>query len=333
MNGRKIPRYGRMILASGVALAAIVAVLFYQEFRSLKDSLNGSPPEMHGAIVRESYLWIGGWSIFALGICLAIGYFVYRREGMRIRALQMEAEKLRDADFGERLPEDPSDALGQLAAVFNDMRDRLRTTTISRDYVDRILSGMNEAIVITSSDGKIKRINRATTILLGFDEKELVGTSIDYIVDTRKAGSLIDDSVSGVPKEVMFESKFGESIPVSYTCSIIDGEGGDSHDRVYAAQNITERRRAEQRIRYLARIDALTKIPNRMQFQHLLQRAIARGAPGPSAALPLLHRHRSFQGHQRHLWSPGRRRDARNCCRASCNSPARRLGHWPSCRR
>ncbi len=34
--------------------------------------------------------------------------------------------------------------------------------------------------------------------------------------------------------------------------------------------------RAEQRIRYLARIDALTKIPNRMQFQHLLQRAIAR---------------------------------------------------------
>src|SRR5690606_23757189 len=42
------------------------------------------------------------------------------------------------------------------------------------------------------------------------------------------------------------------------------------------AQNITERRRAEQRIRYLARIDALTKVPNRMQFQHLLQRAIAR---------------------------------------------------------
>ena len=32
----------------------------------------------------------------------------------------------------------------------------------------------------------------------------------------------------------------------------------------------------EQRIRYLARIDALTKVPNRMQFQHLLQRAIAR---------------------------------------------------------
>ena len=47
-------------------------------------------------------------------------------------------------------------------------------------------------------------------------------------------------------------------------------------NRIYAAQNITERRRAEKRIRYLARMDALTKIPNRMQFQHLLQRGIAR---------------------------------------------------------
>ena len=43
-----------------------------------------------------------------------------------------------------------------------------------------------------------------------------------------------------------------------------------------AVPAITERRKAEQRIRYLARIDALTKVPNRMQFQHLLQRAIAR---------------------------------------------------------
>ena len=41
-------------------------------------------------------------------------------------------------------------------------------------------------------------------------------------------------------------------------------------------RDITERKRAERRIRYLARFDMLTKMPNRMQFQHLLHQAITR---------------------------------------------------------
>ncbi|MDH3546524.1 MAG: EAL domain-containing protein, partial [Gammaproteobacteria bacterium] len=151
-----------------------------------------------------------------------------------------------------------------------------RETTISRDYVNSILAGMNEAIIVTSADGTIKRVNRAVTVLLGFEKNELVGASIDDVVDASKSGSLLDDSLYHVPKEAFFRSKFGEAIPVSITSSTIEGSDGSTGDRIYAAQNITERRRAEQRIRYLARIDALTKIPNRMQFQHLLQRAIAR---------------------------------------------------------
>jgi diguanylate cyclase (GGDEF)-like protein/PAS domain S-box-containing protein len=209
-------------------------------------------------------------------ICGAFVLLIVRKQSARIHALRVQAEKLRDADFGEPLPQVRGDALGELAAVFNDMRDRLRETTISRDYIDNILKGMNEAIIVTSNDGTIKRINRATTMLLGYDEDELVGTSIDHVVDQKKTGTLIEDGRSGIPKEAFFESKFGDSIPVSYTCSVVDGVNGDSENRIYAAQNISERRRAEQRIRYLARIDALTKIPNRMQFQHLLQRAIAR---------------------------------------------------------
>jgi len=225
---------------------------------------------------RISYFWIGSGTLATL---LVFGVFVgliIRRQTARVRALKLQAEKLRDADFGEPLLQTNGDELGELAAVFNDMRDRLRSTTISRDYVDSILSGMNEAIIVTSDDGVIKRINRATTMLLGYNDEELLGKSIEFIVNTKKTPALIDNSSTGVPKEAFFESKFGESIPVSYTCSMVAGQHGESEDRIYAAQNITERRRAERRIRYLAQIDALTKVPNRMQFQHLLQRSIAR---------------------------------------------------------
>ena len=225
---------------------------------------------------RASYILIGFGTLATLILYLVVFWLIVRRQTARVHALKQQAQKLRDADFDQPPLETRNDELGELAAVFNDMRDRLRDTTISHDYVDSILSGMNEAIVVTNSAGEIKRINRATTILLGYEEDELRGTSIDFIVNTRKTPTLDADGESGVPKEAFFESKFGETIPVSYTCSVVAGKGGNDEDRIYAAQNITERRRAEQRIRYLARIDALTKIPNRMQFQHLLQRGIAR---------------------------------------------------------
>ncbi len=225
---------------------------------------------------RISYVWIGAGMLATWILCGAVVWLIVRGQNQRIHQLKVQAKKLRDADFGEPLPVRRDDELGELAAVFNDMRDRLRETTLSRDYVDSILSGMNEAVIVTSEAGDIQHINTATSQLLGYDEEELVGTSIDFVVDAGKSGSLVDDSASGLPRETVFESKFGESIPVSYTCSIVMGQNGTSGSRVYAAQNITERRRAEKRIRYLARIDALTKIPNRMQFQHLLQRSIAR---------------------------------------------------------
>jgi diguanylate cyclase (GGDEF)-like protein/PAS domain S-box-containing protein len=223
-----------------------------------------------------SVLFIGGGTLATLLLCGVIVWLIVRSQNQRIRDLKAQAEKLRDADYGEPLPENRGDELGELAAVFNDMRNKLRATTITRDYLDSLLSGMNEAIIVTSSDGTIERINKATTMLLGYDEEELIGTSIDDVVDSNKTATVKSDLCSDVPKEAFFESKFGESIPVSYTCSAVGNQCGEDQDRVYAAQNITERRRAEQRIRYLARIDALTKVPNRMQFQHLLQRTIAK---------------------------------------------------------
>ncbi|MEL7187612.1 MAG: EAL domain-containing protein, partial [Pseudomonadota bacterium] len=223
-----------------------------------------------------SYFWAGIGTLVALVLSGGAIWLVARAQTKRIRQLKLQAEKLREADFGEPLPESRNDELGALAAVFNDMRRKLRTTTHSRDYVDSILSGMNEAIIVTNDDGRITHINTATTRLLGYEEDELIDSSIDFVVNTKKSRSLADDTPSGLPREALFESKYGEVIPVSYTCSIVDGGNGTPAKRIYAAQNITERQRAEKRIRYLARIDPLTKIPNRMQFQHLLQRGIAR---------------------------------------------------------
>ncbi len=230
-----------------------------------------------GAQSRQtSFLWIGLATLITIILCGFVIWLIAKVQAERIRALKVQAEKLSDADYGEPLRVVSGDLLGDLAAVFNDMREKLKRTTVSRNYVDSVLSSMNEAIIVTAADGVITRVNAATGRMLGYKNSDLIGHHIDLIVDEQKGGALETDTRTGVPREAFLLSKEGERIPISYTSSSIEARGDSFGHRIYAAQNITERRKAEKRIRYLARIDPLTKVPNRMQFQHLLQRTIAR---------------------------------------------------------
>ena len=268
------------VVADGVTLGQVTGSFSLEQLQAESIAFASEVAATEIESRRISYIWIGFGTLATLILSGGVVWLIVRDQTSRIRELKRQAEKLRDSDFGEPLAETHGDELGDLASVFNAMRDRLKSTTISRNYVDSILSSMNDSIIVTNREGKIKRINKATTHLLGYTQDELADTSIDHVVNTRKSKSPVDESPSGLPREAFFESKSGESIPVSYTCSVLEGKEAETGDRIYAAQNITERRRAEQRIRYLARIDALTKIPNRMQLQHLLQRAIARSRRG-----------------------------------------------------
>ena len=75
-----------------------------------------------------SFAWVEISSALVLLVSGIVIWIIARNQTKRIRELKREAEKLRDADFGEPLRVRPGE-LGELAAVFNDMRDRLKATT------------------------------------------------------------------------------------------------------------------------------------------------------------------------------------------------------------
>jgi diguanylate cyclase (GGDEF)-like protein/PAS domain S-box-containing protein len=164
--------------------------------------------------------------------------------------------------------------LRDLAAAVNSMRLSLRSSTISRDYLDRLLSSMGEALLITSADGTIERANAAASELFGHPEEALIGKTAEELIlsnDRRRA-----EGAASRPREGAVLRPDGTTVTISYTVANVLDDDGSVESKVYAAHNIDERKRTEQRIRYLARTDSLTKIANRMQFQHLLQQAIAR---------------------------------------------------------
>lgn len=165
----------------------------------------------------------------------------------------------------------------ELERAVEQMRERLAQTTVSRDYLHSLLNSMTDAVFVTDPTGRIRMSNDAACRLTGFDDAELqareIATLIENPAELPRAQLLAGACRTG---ETVIRTQTGQTLPVSFNGSDITTEDPQLGGSIYVLRDITDRKRAERRIRYLARYDALTKIPNRMQFQHLLQQAIAR---------------------------------------------------------
>jgi diguanylate cyclase (GGDEF)-like protein/PAS domain S-box-containing protein len=137
-----------------------------------------------------------------------------------------------------------------------------------------VLLQMREAVLLTEHDGTISMINEAAEKLIGESSAALEGQNVDDWLRTDDSTNMLLPAVAK-PTEAQLRLADGTSIFVSYVVTELNPGAPDSQF-VYTAQNIDDRKKAEQRIRYLARTDPLTRIANRMQFQHYLQQGIAR---------------------------------------------------------
>jgi diguanylate cyclase (GGDEF)-like protein/PAS domain S-box-containing protein len=251
----------------------------------------------------EHVVLLAGVAVSCLLIGALVGLFLVRQLRGPIRSLVGTLDQLRDGDYTRPVAAVREHEFADLAAAIERMREKLRQTTITKNYLDVVLNSMNDAVLVTTPDGHIMRANDAAVQLFGWSEAELAGREITSLLASDERRNFVLERAVRETREFMIQTQSGESVPVSMSGSkIIDTRSTDAKPEasateppqarfegcIFVAHNITERKRAERRIRYLARYDTLTKIPNRMQFQHLLQQAIARAHRG-GTALALLY--------------------------------------------
>jgi PAS domain S-box-containing protein len=155
-----------------------------------------------------------------------------------------------DGEPAPRLPVRTSDEVGQLAEAFNQMTRKLRDTTVSRDFLDRVLETMGECLVVTGPDGTITRVNSAVCRLSGVDENDLLGQNCrDLILAPRGHVSLLDTvgldgSAYGLETELL--ARGGQAIPVMVSVGVMKAAAGRGRGYVVVAADISERLRNEQ---------------------------------------------------------------------------------------
>jgi diguanylate cyclase (GGDEF)-like protein/PAS domain S-box-containing protein len=214
--------------------------------------------------------------LLLLTLSLSGAWWIARQLARPITALVKTADRIGEGDYTQPLAVVRRDEIGELQSALERMRQNLRETTITKNYLNTVLNSLSDAVLVASPDGIVRSCNEAAQKLLGYTEAGLLGKPLTGFIDDAHLEAFLAAPASSEARETVLRTASGQTIPVSMAGSSITTDDPQFQGNIYVARNITERKRAERRIRYLARYDTLTKMPNRMQFQHLLQQAIAR---------------------------------------------------------
>lgn len=225
----------------------------------------------------ERRIWVvAGVGVLITGLLTLVAWMLAQRLERPIVELIRSAERIGEGDYTRPHKVTSNDEIAELEMALDRMRQNLRQTTITKNYLTIVLNSMNDAVLVTAPDGNVRKINDAAVRLFGYNEEEIAGQPfITLIAETERPNFSLEQA--GVEtRETVIATHSGQTIPVSLSGAPIAGDDPQFQGTIFVVRNITDRKRAERRIRYLARYDALTKVPNRMQFQHMLQQAIAR---------------------------------------------------------
>jgi diguanylate cyclase (GGDEF)-like protein/PAS domain S-box-containing protein len=230
--------------------------------------------EQHG-FARKVWLIAGAGVLITL-VLTAVAWMLAQRLERPIVELIRSAERIGEGDYTRPHRVTSSNEIADLEVALDRMRQKLQQTTITKNYLTTVLDSMNDAVLVTAPNGVIKRINEAAVRLFGYREEELAGKQFTMLLAENERAAFSMEAATLDTRETVIATRSGQTIPVSLSGAPIAAEDPQFQGTIFVVRNITDRKRAERRIRYLARYDALTKVPNRMQFQHMLQQAIAR---------------------------------------------------------
>jgi diguanylate cyclase (GGDEF)-like protein/PAS domain S-box-containing protein len=166
--------------------------------------------------------------------------------------------------------------------------DELRRT---REFLDTVIENVPSIVFVKdAAQHRYVLANRAAEIFLGISREELIGkTDFDLLepddakaIRARERDVLLSDGLQIVDDETIHTRHNGVR-DLTTTRLALDSEDGESKYLLGVAEDVTDRKRAAERIAYLANHDGLTDLPNRQAFTERLDFTLERATAGGEA--------------------------------------------------
>ncbi len=174
---------------------------------------------------------------------------------------------------------DEHGVINGVVALFRDVAER---TSIDQQLqlFARIFENSAEGIMVTDARGEILQVNNAFSRITAYNPEEVIGQTPRVLRSGLHDANFYDNLWSQIQSEGKWEGeiwnrrKDGELYPQRISISAIGGQPGQPSHFVALFKDITEEKRSEDTIHFLAYYDGLTSLPNRQLFEERLVQAL-----------------------------------------------------------
>jgi len=196
-------------------------------------------------------LWMSAVAAVAATI---LAFLMWRSISRPMHALHTAAKQLAQGRFDTRVSVPRQDEFGDLATAFNLMAAELARSTVSIGDLDNVFNSMAGALIILDGDGCIVRTNHAMQQLVQRESSELIGLPFDDICRAHDGESWRPSNPPGSDRgATILEREFvradGTMVPISLAGAELQSHDGPDKGFVCVAQDLTERKLIEKRIR------------------------------------------------------------------------------------
>jgi diguanylate cyclase len=142
------------------------------------------------------------------------------------------------------------------------------------EWLSATLTSIGDAVITVDGRYRVTFMNAAAQALTGWNSREVIGRKAGDICNIIQEDGLIDGCfvAAGAVREDVLLNKHGMEIPVDYNAASIKNYKGDTTGMVFVLRDITQRKEAEERIKYLSFHDRLTDLYSRDYFEEELRR-------------------------------------------------------------
>ena len=158
-----------------------------------------------------------------------------------------------------------------------------RAAERERRIAAEVIDSMTEAVCVTDLDFRFVSANRAFTRITGYEAQAVIGEPAELLNSAKHPAEHYHAMREAFTRdghwrgELWQRRKDGEEFLCWLEISVVHDAVGERTHFVGVMSDITDRKRAEQELRYLANYDTMTGLPNRALLSERLGQAILRG--------------------------------------------------------